>query len=368
MKFLIRLPGWVRLVVFFLVVYLGIDAAMHYVAWLSGVRPHDLDAMIEALQARWLLMACAFYGLMRSAAKHPAADVGYKNWLRLIPWHPGMPLPLGPAMLHWLDGLMLLALAALARWDCHLSPIFPPYVFGCGYCLGSLMPLIKTRQFTEAYVIALAGSALPWLWPWPIAGLTLVAGLVVLAQVGLWRSLSRFPWELADSTELKDPWPLPIYSDHAPRIPTRRGLLVALLIASWVGALVHMSSAQPKTLILWLILGSALGGLLRYGIYYSNLTAPMTLLGRLRAGRVILTNYHHARVAPIMAAMLGSLAPILVIWAAAPLPFAAAITAFGVMAVLLVGGPELRTWQLTGFHRFVVRPAAARGAHDAPAA
>jgi hypothetical protein len=360
MRFRLQLPRWTPWVLYFLALYFGFDVAFHLAGWWYHVKLPEIYHGFEVIHRPVLLVTAVLFGLTRGAANHPARNTAYKNWLRRTPWHPGMPLPLGPAMLHWQDGLVLLGLCALGLWNGGTSPLLLLSVFGCGYCLSCLQPLLRTRQFTESYVMALAGSALPWLSPWPIATLALIVALVLVAQEGLWRSLKRFPWEFPESTELNDPWPLRIYADCGPRIPTRRGLLIALLIASWSAALVHLLEPSLAQLTFVIVAASCFGGFIRFGIYYSGLRAPVTILGRLRAGKIILPDYDHARLAPLLAATLGGLAPILIVRAGVSPPLSAAITAFLIMAVLMVAGPQLRTWQLTGFH-FLGSGVAGRG-------
>ena len=353
MKRLLRMPRVPVWIVYFLIIYFGFDVAFYLAGWWYHVRLREIDHGFEGIHRVLLLSTAFLLGLTRGVGNHPARNTGYKNWLYSTPWHPGMPLPLGPAMFHWRDGAVLAGLSALGQWNGGVAPVFILYVFGCSYCLSCLVSLLHTRQYTESYVIALAGSALPWLSTWPFAGLALVVALMLVAQEGLWRSLKSFPWEFPESTELNDPWPLRIYVDAGPRISMRRGVLVALLIAAWVGAFVHLIQPDLIPLAIWTAVGSCFAGLIRFGRYYGGLRAPMTILGRLRAGRIILPNYDHARLAPLLAAILGCLAPILVLRAGMPPALSAAITAFMVMTVLLVAGPELRTWQLTGFHQLV---------------
>ena len=351
MKFLARLPRWANALLGFFILYFAMDAILHLAGWWYHIWTKENDEELKRVHVGLLLVTSIFFGVVRAGSNHPARNVAYRNWLRSTPWRPGMPLPLGPAMLHWRDGVGLLILCALGQWNAGVAPAVLLLLFGCAYCVSCLLPLLQTRRYAETYGIALAGSALFWIAPWPVASLVLVAALVGLAQVGLARSLRGFPWEFPESNESNDAWPLRIYADLKPRVPLIEGVLIALLIASWVSGIVHVVEPPLSDLVLWLIFGSVFASTIRYGIYHANLRPPVTILGRLRAGRIIFRNYDHAKISPLLAMSLAIIGSVLIYRHHMWLPLGTGLTAFMVLLTLLIMGPQLRTWQLTGFHR-----------------
>lgn len=375
MRFALGVPRWVELAAMFAACYLCADVLV----W-GARRTLPTGALVEAELQRMLLLAhvCVLCGaaliltVARASRFHPASDAGYRNWLRTTPWHPGMPLPLGPATLVWSDGLVLLILLALAHWHLHVTIALPILGMCCGFALGCLPPLSKTFGW-GAYVIALGlafelkavGSAalfesLPMLY----VGTAIAAGLAVWAQFSVRRSLRGFPWE-KDPTKQAPPtpgWLAMIPRDCAPLVSLRTAIATCVCCAVWTWApLSFYEGMFGREHAIGLIAIFALAGALaRFAKYYGSYRPPMSPLARLLSGRLVIPGYDYAMIAPAAAIFFAIGSAVALAYLRAP---AALIAATGVavsLAVLLIAPPTFRNWELTGFHWRVPYSLAAR--------
>lgn len=373
MRSLGRLPRWVPPLVTFLAAYFTLDVLVVTIVWWRGVpivwskhvpsitsEIHDMILRVHG----WVLGTTALLtGLARANGNHPVGQAGYRNWLRTTPWHPGVKLPLGPATLVWQDALILLGLCALAAWSSNITPVLVLLLFACSCALGSMQPLMKTETYTEAYLIALGGSVLLWLAAWSPAMLAGAAVLVLIGQRGLRRSLQTFPWEPPANKSDLNAWPIPIYPDFSPRMSLRRGLAIPLLVAAWVAGMLHVAGGDfpPGLAAGWIISLGCFASLIRLVIYSHGVAPPLSFWKRLFSGRLIIPGYDRVLVTPLAGVALSVAVPAALYAARTPAPIWAGLTTFAVLAVLLNGGPVLRVWQLTGFHRAVGNRLGSRG-------
>ena len=103
------------------------------------------------------------------------------------------------------------------------------------------------------------------------------------------------------------------------------------------------------------IIALLLVALARWVVYGAEHHPPISLFGRLWTGRLIVPGYDVVAVAPLTAAALAVAVPLGLWRIGTGVPVAAAAGTLAVMAVVLLGGPTLRHWQLTGHHRVVPR-------------
>jgi hypothetical protein len=95
----------------------------------------------------------------------------------------------------------------------------------------------------------------------------------------------------------------------------------------------------------------AAGG--RVLLYCHSYLPPLSLLGRLSLGRLIIPGYDKVFIAPQLAVLMFVAAATLPFWSGVSHPIAASI---GVMAswwILFGMGPSLDAWRFTGSHRIV---------------
>ena len=356
MKTLSRVPGWTVAALLFVLAYGGIDIAlwllfrrMHVTTW-----PPEVRATVQSIHQLVLCSSAVLYGLWRAVAFHPAGRNGYRIWLRTTPWHPGMPLPLGPITLTWWDAPVLLTSVALAHWHMRVSISLPLLAFSCGYLLASFVALRTTLPW-GAYVVALGGAfVVRWIQTIDLAA-TFAVGLVAFTQIALNRSLLRFPWE---RDPLHDPpatpgWLAMIPNDHKPIVSKVHAVAASTLVGFWLWSAISLkggpSNARDSALLA--IVAVACASVVRWVAYCATYRPPLTILGRLLTGRLIICGYDVALVPLVAGPPLAGLAALLVarLGATASAEFAFG-TAVG-LAYLLMSPPDLRVWQLTGNHR-----------------
>lgn len=365
MRFALGVPRWVELAVMFAACYFCVDVLV----WLLR-RMVPVGTFIEADLRRTLLLAhlCVLCGAgairtgVKASGSHPVSNPRYSKWLRATPWHPGMPLPLGPATLVWSDGIVLLALVALAHWHTRVTIAFPILSMCCGFAIGSLPALMKTFGW-GAYVIALGlafelktvGSAAMFDSPLMLyLGTVIAVGLAVWTQFSVRRSLRGFPWE-KDASKQAPPnpgWLSMIPRDCAPLLTARTAIATCVLLAVWTWAPLSFYEGtfdRAQAIALSLVFAVA-GALIRLLRYYSLYRAPLTPLARLVTGRLVIPGYDYAMIAPIAAIVVAFATAVGLEWLRAPASLIAASGVAVSLAVLLIAPPTVRNWELTGFH------------------
>lgn len=365
MKFALGVPRWIELAVMFAACYLCADVLV----WIACTVARDVIYLDVALR-RVLLVAhlgvlcCAAtaWTIRKAPRYHPISNPGYRKWLRTTPWRPGMPLPLGPAMLVWFDGIVLLTLVVLAHWHLHVTIALPILCMCCGFAIGSLPALARTFGW-GAYVIAiglafelrLLGIAtlfksLPMLYLGTGAAMILAAW----TQFAIGQSLRRFPWQKDPSKQAAPTpgWLSMIPPDCSPLVSLRVAVASSILLGVWTWAVLSFYEGMlTRDQAIMVVAGAALlGALIRFTKYYGFYRAPISLWGRLLTGRLVLPRYDYGMLAPIAAIIVG---PALTLGLQGVLPEALDV-AIGVaisLAILLIAPPTFRNWQLTGFHR-----------------
>ena len=298
-----------------------------------------------------------FYVAYRVWTFHPAMRPDYYQWLASTPWTSSQPLPLGPIHLVWQD-LLLVGIGVAVGWPrLQTQALIPAQVFLFAYLAG----LAFTLGFTEAgrwsygIVVGLGFMALFARHPQFFVGAA--AASYGIAYLGVRSALARFPWQ--DSIDgayrniIRQTQPLGWSHDRLGPPRTREfplGIMFALglLIGWWWYVLathgfVHVPF-YPTVLLLAVI---------RLFVYCNGYLPPISLAGRLAAGRWIIPSYDQVFVAPVLALMVGVAAWFVVHqagWDAAVVqPIALTLTIWITFGI----GPSPRVWQLTGNHRIV---------------
>ncbi len=321
------------------------------------------------------------YAVYRVWAFHPALRPGYFQWLCGTPWSSVKPLPLGPLHLVWQDVILLALWAGLSwpRAGLQSLNVFQVFLFTYLSLLG--LPHFVTGQKSWAYAVAFGVGVMalvarnPWLC-FGAASVTYVA-----AFLGLRASLASFPWEGTPlfsrfqrrmQQELKSKesagqnpgpnqgtlgWPF----DHLgpPHLDLtgfdrRDRLLAGLLLGWWFYVFYSLARSADSDWYgahvcysIFLVLGIAF----RVAIYCNGYLPPLSLLGRLGHGRPIIPGYDQVFIAPLLALAVGAAVP-LVPWATGLDPLIAVPSAVVLTTwILLLMGPSLQTWRLTGYHR-----------------
>ncbi len=372
---------WVRVVlpslgylVLYAILYGSGAAFVLGVEWYYNVRlPEELRHRLTTFV---LIIAATCYAVWRAAGFHPLFNPQYSKWLAATPWTSLKPLPLGPVHLVAQD-VLILGSAVLAAWF-----------------YGDAWALYVPALFLGSYAAILGGTLFfTGEWPWGYA-VTFQLGLLVLlwddllvctcgalvtcavANLGLRRSLTRFPWDVKWYREMKGTWlsrnssesidcgslgwPFgklaPKIPGHEFHIPWHQAFLIGLSVG-WVFFVAASRIPAPEERrkflsAIWafvLLLGPSFR-LIRYTIYHRP---PISFLGRLATGRWIIPGYDRILVAPLLALAFGvALVPICFqVGLDSLLAYPMAIGTF--LFICLGMGPSLETWRLTGNHRIV---------------
>lgn len=299
--------------------------------------------------AFWLLfISCAFlYGVLRVGWAHPIFRPRYCDWLLSMPWKPGMPLPEAPILPTWQDAAVLAAAIVLGTIHAGRYAVWIPFSMLCGAFL-AFLPIalfLRWRPILWAQAILLCLAARFYLDS--TVALLSAAGLLAVLLWGLRHSMQTFPWGLTQAGQLRavltaffglsenaplfEPqlldaaypngdwrafrgighvvgWPLWVLSPHKLRRFLHWAEVVALSLL--VGWLVYMVTKEDRSETSYAI--SAIAGilaLLRVGIYCSCLLPPISLLGRLATGRLLIPRYDRVFVAPVLSVLCAALLP-----------------------------------------------------------
>jgi hypothetical protein len=328
-----------------------------------------------------LRFAAVFYGLFRVVGFHPLHNAPYCEWLERSPWTSRKPLPVGPVAIVVEDSVVVGLLTALAATQVGFHPSRIVTLALASYASVLTISLWRTGCWAFAYSVAFAVGLVVRLWPHPWICLAAAAATGLLSQVGLARSLARFPWprkslramatpagtfgastglEAEPSLEFPCGWP---YDALRPRpvfhaIDLRDALLIGILVGWWVSAIdAHIVSDDARRLFLWLsVLNTVIWSVIfRLRVYLGNqFSAPISLLGRLGTFRWVIPGFDRVFLTPLCVVIWGGVVPLILrpyglrIWAPT--------TIAGAIAIVLGGGPTLKNWQLTGKHRIQPRP------------
>lgn len=359
-----RMRPWVLSAVLFAGIYFSIDLSL----WLLARRLHiqsfppEIGAMVERFHKTVLCGAAVVYALQRASGYHPAIRKGYRDWLRTTPWHPGMNLPLGPAMLALRDVVVVGLFVALGHWHTRISVLPVLLAFCWAFEFGSLMTLSSSYAW-GAYGI-LFGSAFVLRWvQHPEIAAAFAGAMLIFTQYALHRSLAGFPWEPkpAELNRVKGEGSLAmIPPDTQPLVSTRSALAGSALVGVWLwcllcleGLLFPLTTFQATVLGVFLIALTGFGMLLRWTAYSSKYHCTLSLLGRIATGRLIVPGYDYAILAPATALPVAGLLPIWLATTGLPASVIISITAAACLAILMIAPPSMRVWQLTGTHRAV---------------
>jgi hypothetical protein len=349
--------------------------------WLHVVLLHDSSPALPAaayvasyLQA-WLLPAAPGlvaevtlwlpfigYGAYRVVRFHPAFQTDYRDWLRQTPWRVGKPLPLGPVHLVLQDAVILGAMVALA-WPLLGDDAFLLLRY---FAIGYLAPLAMALYIGQAgwfgYFIVFNGGFLALFWHHPLIfpAMSLVSYGIVLA--GLRHSLTRLPWDAAhrtrpgEETQANLGWPFAQLGPKPgpPREYAAGKAIAAGLLVGWLAYAIDqriqeegigapLRATVPMAFV-WL-------GLTRLVRYRTGHAAPLSLMGRLRTGRLIIKGYDQIFAAPLLTVFT----PIVALMVGQRLGWPTDVLVAGALAVSVAitfgMGPGLLEWQLTGNHR-----------------
>jgi hypothetical protein len=367
-------PAW--LTILFLLVYGLVTGAF----WLLQLPlPHPEVVIWEFKEAKMVLAgilgsAGAAYALYRLARFHPLCNQRYGGWLRLSPWTPDKPLPLGPLHLVWQDAVVIAVLVAIAVGHARIDFAVPIVAFALAYLGGLTLLLLFARQWWFCLALGFLWPALllPSVEGWPM--LPLLLAIIVLIVLGHRQSLNSFqsqPWENAPANSIwqreitvdgsgvglaapaQIGWPLAWLSPK-PRLTPISGqasLFVSALFGWWMFCLVKRGEVEPFPEMI--VIAAVIFAGARLARYFSaGGVPPINIRGRLASGRLILPGFDKVFLTPLGAILTGIIAAMIVRRSGAAHAAAESIGFALIWLVVFTGKPTMKSWLLTGYHRF----------------
>jgi hypothetical protein len=287
-------------------------------------------------------------------------------WLETTPWTSQKPLPLGPIHLVAQD-VLIIGLTLVVAWPLHHSKTFHILqVFLTAYLLSMSLPLWWTGEKLIAFSVwfGLGGMTYTCL-NIPLFAMA-AACTYGLAYWGLRDSLARFPWTLSPwmrAMQGLEPmqfqsWP---YNKLAPKfipdlgITLPNAILTSLLVPWWYFVALSFIKGPGKfeaaPHIYFIVAIPLIAG--RLLIYASGFAPPISFLGRIVTGRLLIPGYDQVFVAPLLALIVAIWLPKILIDQGFGFVEARAVSLVWVYFIILILGPSLKTWRLTGNHRIM---------------
>ncbi len=302
-------------------------------------------------------------GFQRVWRFFPRFNLHYARWLSTTPWTHRQVLPLGPVHLMWQDLLILAAVVVLDRFHLGRSGAIPLVAFFLAYFLTTLIAHLMTKPNLATYLVfsALPVGVLLIDHEWWLVGVA--AAVYPFAALGTAATLRGFPWQIDAQIEGVDAgWPFNRIGPFDPKdqVSYRAALIVSVFVA-WIifcaatwGDFSTPDENYSNFHNLFLFAGVILA-VLRFSRYFSYGAPPISLLGRIRTGRIVIPGYDKIFVAPLVILLASILAPRVLLTTVYP-PLACALIGLAIFFPFLALPPSLARWRLTGTHR-ILRPA-----------
>ncbi|MHC4083754.1 MAG: hypothetical protein ACYSWZ_03785 [Planctomycetota bacterium] len=330
-----------------------------YIIYLDIPVPKNIGAIRMPL----LVIASALYGYYRVRAFHPFYSRKYREWLCLIPWSVDKPLLQGPVHLIWADLITLVPLTVLAYSNYSISAPVPVIVFLSVYLVMICITFVADRASLVVLCLFLAPFTF---YPFAnryFAVLVLIV-IYIICWVVLHQFLRGFPWNTkywkADMVkELREKaisqrvigWPFRYLNIYEASGISVFGAFVLSLLLTWWLHVIFWIAGGPHLFIGLLIMLPICVALFRAIIYAGIYRPPISLLGRIFTGRLIIPGYDMIFIAPIYILLAGTLLPFALGLLGVNLTLIIEISFFMIFFLAFSLPPNLREWRLTGAHR-----------------
>lgn len=363
-----------------IVVEMLIECVYLWNQWQFGFADED---MFRMTRFAWLCVCATLYGMYRIIAFHPLTDPEYREWLEQTPWTADKPLPVGPLQLVPQDLVIVLVMALLYRTP-SMWMLYFPTAFIVGYQIMLAVCARVIGHWGIAYVLGFGLSFVFLFVERPEAAFAAADACFVIGRFAVSIALRTFPWGVPWQVNLRTykaiteegmrrrlGWPHDQIRPATPErvIPIHDGVCISLLLGWWWFILLTHLIPEVRFALPGLIIMPTAGfAIYRIANYVMANRPPISFFGRIFTFRWIIIGYDKIYVAPFLAfigaaAFQGSAMHLLnpggrgfiANPAVNPL-LGMAISAIGVTVsamLLLVAGPVLEVWRLTGRHRVV---------------
>jgi hypothetical protein len=352
----VLLPKGITLV-FFVVYLLTYNLDLLFIRLGESAPPE-----VGKIRMMLLVFASGLYGFYRVIAFHPFYNRQYLQWLCLTPWSIDKPLPRGPVHLIWADLITLGPLTVLAYSNFPFYTFAPVIAFFAVYIVWIFLTFEGQQGGFAVLCLFLAPFVI-----YPFANLYIALLVLILLYIICWFALRQFlrgfPWNTkywtADMVkELREQaikqnvigWPfryLNIYEAFG--ISVFGAFLWSLLLTWWLHV-IQWVNAEPFSLF-WIGSIAVLVALVRIFTYGSIHKPPISLLGRIFTGRLIIPRYDKIYVAPICILLAGTVLPFSLRRLGLGTVWNFELCFFLIFFLSLSLPPTLNEWRLTGAYR-----------------
>jgi hypothetical protein len=325
---------------------------------------------ITATMSAWI--SAVLYAAFRVYYFHPVENRAYGTWLANSPWRHPDRLPLGPPHCVWQDAFVVGLLMLIVPSE--YSRLAVPTLFLFGYAACHAYSLARLEIYWPGYVVLFLFGCLVLRIEEEWWRLICVALMYPAAHFGVQKLLRRFPFSNAERDQLRlnvkaEPetiqpptagWPVP-----PARIERWRWSIShvnAVLVAAAAGWLLYCFAQRFQEVpdfrdgmyraLTFATIACVVG---RVAIYTFGHAPPVSLLGRVATGRLIIPGYDSVFVAPLIAATAAWSLSALGEWLGMSPGVYVPITCGIVVWLSLALPPRREDWHLTGHHRIAYR-------------
>jgi len=336
--------------------------------------------MVRNMNTAFLVLFAIAYGLTRCLLIHPVANSKYRQFLALTPYSNRHQLPKGPILLYWPDAVIL-GLMTAAAWICPPEHwLIPLAAFFVSFLAGHCFCMILTKQKT---LLAELLAILPLsIYPHENDAISILVFCIAYGIVwyGTQTYLKQFPWNTSFWNDhyvahLKEkaftqkiiqwPWSQ-LNCEKMVSFGWKTKLVICGLVFWWLHVVVFVIKDKRFIDIIPPLVGLII--LFRFTSYIMGYMPPISLLGRISTGRLIIPGYDKIFVAPMIIALTGLFVPKVLLSAGLPETISIEFTFSLCLFLAMTLPPSHHSWRLTGHHRMIktlVRPQrSGTSAHD----
>jgi hypothetical protein len=275
-----------------------------------------------------------------------------------------MQLPFGPVHLVEPDWLILGVLSFLAYSNVPVLVILPLIFFMVPYLALLCIAFCYGRGIFAVAVLFLAPLAF-----YPHKSLYFAAAallvLYALCYYGLRLQLKSFPWESnwwklepiewlrkQSAAYISRTWPFSVLVHKFEfELPVGVAFIISLLLTWWL----HILTWLIEEPIPFGLIGVAVFilGLVRLLAYVCGYMPPISILGRIRTGRLIIPGYDKVFLAPVIVIVTGMCLPAILGYLGVGYWLSSELTVFLVLFEAMALPPKLKDWRLTAPCRIV---------------
>lgn len=328
------------------------------------------EAFPQKTNTVFFTFIAACYGFLRVVRFHPVFNRPYLTQLALSPWALHKPLPCGPVHLSGADAVVLGLLALLtvvfpveSRWTLLV-------VFLAAYAAGLFVSFCMADQAVYISLYVILAPLSYYLHGTIHLTAIVLAGLVGIGLWGVRSYLAQFPWNTPWWNETlvgrlkRDAvnrqviqWP---FRKLAVRVTASltlwEGAFIGLLVFWWVHVITWGAAQEGFSVMILYPFAIGLIVLMRLLCYIAGYRPPISLLGRLRTGRLVIPGYDQVFLAPAAVALTGIFGPMVLKSLGVPGTLALEMSfALSIFAAVTFP-PSVERWHYTGQHRIAPPP------------